>query len=184
MCTREDATYKTSGPRVEKLVSRRTARQATIYGRELSVIRARKAREVCAYCGEDGRGHVEDDAHDRVEVQHDEHGGQQVGQEPRHVTPVNTLRSARSERGDVRDDEVHETVLEEEGHELRAAALDADDELVHAEQQDDEVEAHRVDERRGEDGVVRARYEAALAVDPGCLDEDTCRVPGKLKRKV
>ena len=74
---------------------------------------------------------------------------------------------------DVRNEEVDETVLEEEGHELRAAALDAEDELVHAQEEDEEVEDHGVDERRREDGVVRARDDAACAVHPGGLDEDT-----------
>ena len=57
-------------------------------------------------------------------------------------------------RLNVRDEEVHETILEEEGHELGASTLYTDDELVHAHEQDDEIEAHGVDERRGENGVV------------------------------
>ncbi len=81
-------------------------------------------------------------------------------------------------KADVRDEEVDETVLEEEGHELGAAALDADDELVHAQEEDEEVEDHRVDEGGGEDGVARAGHDAAHAVDPVRLDEDALEDEG------
>ena len=103
------------------------------------------------YRREDGGGDVEDDAHDRVQVEEDEHDREEVREE--------------------RDEEVDEAVLEEERHELRAAALDAEDELVHAHEEDEQVEDHRVDERRGEDRVVRARHDAARAGDPGRLHE-------------
>lgn len=87
------------------------------------------------------------------------------------------VRCAVGER-DVRDDEVDKTVCEEERCELRATAFDAFDaldELVHAEEEDDEVEAHRVDERRGEYGVIGARHEAAFPVDPCRFYEHTCK---------
>ena len=42
--------------------------------------------------------------------------------------------------------EVDETVLEKEGHELEAAVLDAEEELAQAEEEDEEVEDYRVDE--------------------------------------
>ncbi len=40
-----------------------------------------EAREGGAYRREDGCGNIEDHAHDRVQVEHDEHSGQEVGQE-------------------------------------------------------------------------------------------------------
>lgn len=48
------------------------------------------------------------------------------------------------------------------------------EELVSVEQENDKVETHRVDEDRGEDGVVRLGDGATHAVDPGCFQLDTC----------
>ena len=42
-----------------------------------------------------------------------------------------------------------------------------------SEAEDEEVEAHRVNERRGKDGVVRARHDTALAGDPDSRQENT-----------
>ena len=76
-------------------------------------------------------------------------------------------------KSDVRDEEVHQTILEQEGHKLRAAALDADEALVGAEAEDEEVEAHGVDESGRKDGVVRLRDDTALTGDPHRVEEDT-----------
>ena len=74
---------------------------------------------------------------------------------------------------DVRNEEVHQTVLEQEAHELGPAALDANDTLVRRQQQDDKVEAHGVDECGCEDGVVRARHDAALAGHLNGVEQNT-----------
>ncbi len=89
-------------------------------------------------------------------------------------------RLPTSEKGHmhVRDEEVHQTVLEQETHKLRPASLDAEDTLVRRQKQDDEVEAHGVDERGGKNGVVCARNKASLARNPDGSQEDTLEDEG------
>lgn len=67
--------------------------------------------------------------------------------------------------GDVRDHEVNETVAEQHGHQLRAMPV-RHSEFDCRQNQDDEVEAHGVDEGRREDCVVRFRDRASHTRDP------------------
>lgn len=117
------------------------------------------------YCGKNGCRHVEDDAHDCVEVQHDEHNRQKVGEETA-CTSDQPHATTEKRCTNVRDEEVHQTILEQEAHELRPAALDAEDTLVSRQEQDDKVEAHGVDKRGGKDLVVGTRDSAPLTRNP------------------
>ena len=72
----------------------------------------------------------------------------------------------------IRDDEVDQAVLEQHAHELRSLAV-WEGELDGAEDEHDEVEAHRVDERRSEDCVVRLGDGAAHIGDPFSFQQDT-----------
>lgn len=75
----------------------------------------------------------------------------------------------------LRDDEEDEAVVEDEAHDLRPVpARHRDDTQLECRQGEHrEVEAHRVNECRGQQSVVGIRDGTSLARNPGGLKEDT-----------
>lgn len=75
-------------------------------------------------------------------------------------------------RPDIRDHEINQTVLEQHAHKLRTLALWTY-ELDGGEDENNEVEAHGVDECGSKNSGVRLGYRAALAWYPFCREENT-----------
>lgn len=116
------------------------------------------------YRGCDGSGDVEDNTHDGVEVQHHEHRRNQVCDESvRHA--VSPPCSSALETKCSRNEKVNQAVLEQHVHELRAlcarlAKLDG------GKDEDDEIEAHGINEGSCENCRIGVCDGTSLARDP------------------